>query len=157
MASLLATCISFAQQATTNASGSGQAGNIILDWSLGELTLVRTEQNGSLIFTQGLHQGRLMVFQQSGSISNGELLITPNPTTGILNVLIGFLQTGQLQLNVFDAQGKLLMERNENITGFTTRTINLAAYPNGLYMIHAIFSPTSGDARNRTYKILKVQ
>jgi hypothetical protein len=155
--SFFATAVSFAQEATNNASGNGQAGNIILDWSLGEMTLVSTERNGNLVFTQGLHQGKLILFQQSGTISDGELLITPNPTTGLLNVLIGFLQTGQLHLSIYDGQGRLLMERNETVTGFSTKTINLAAYPNGLYMIQALFSPASGEMRKRTYKILKLQ
>ena len=145
------------QEATNSASGSGQAGNIIIDWSLGEMTLVHTAQNGNLVFTQGLHQGRLAGFTTSASISNGELLITPNPTTGQLNVYIGFLQPGQLTLHFYDAQGKFLMEVSENVTGFSTRTISLAAYPGGMYVAHAQFTPTSGDARKRTYKILKLQ
>lgn len=158
LASFTAALTSNGQQATTSASGSGQAGNIIIDWSLGEMTLVSTVQNGNLVFTQGLHQGRLAGFTTSTTtITNGELLITPNPTTGQLNVYIGFLQQGQLTLHFYDAQGKFLMEVNENVTGFSTKSISLAAYPGGMYVAHAQFTPGSGEARKRTYKILKVQ
>lgn len=157
LAGLTAAYTSTAQEATNSASGSGQAGNIIIDWSIGEMTLVHTAQNGNLVFTQGLHQGRLAGFTTSATISNGELLITPNPTTGLLNVYIGFLQAGQLTLHFYDAQGKFLMEISENVTGFSTRSISLAAYPGGMYVAHAQFIPGSGDARKRTYKILKLQ
>jgi hypothetical protein len=158
LAGFTAAYTSSGQEATNSASGSGQAGNIIIDWSLGEMTLVHTAQNGNLVFTQGLHQGRLAGFSSSTTtISNGELLITPNPTTGLLNVYIGFLQPGQLTLHFYDAQGKFLMEISENVTGFSTRSISLAAYPGGMYVAHAQFTPGSGDARKRTYKILKLQ
>lgn len=157
LAGFAAVTASYGQEATNSASGSGQAGNIIIDWSFGEMTLVNTVQNGNLVLTQGLHQGRLAGFNPSSTITNGELLITPNPTTGQLNVYIGFLQAGQLTLHFYDAQGKFLMEVNETVTGFSTKSISLAAYPGGMYIAHAQFTPGSGDARKRTYKILKIQ
>jgi hypothetical protein len=157
LAGIISASATYSQEAFTSASGSGQAGNIILDWSLGELTLVHTARNGNLVLTQGLHQGRLAGFSASGSITDGELLITPNPTSGLLQVYTGFMQPGQLTLRLFDAQGKLLMESLEDLSGFTTRTISLGTYAGGLYLIQAQFTPSTGDIRKRTYKILKLQ
>ncbi|HYE55695.1 MAG TPA: hypothetical protein VD996_12655 [Chitinophagaceae bacterium] len=147
-----------AQQATTNTSGSGQAGNIILDWSLGELTLVHTVQNGNLVFTQGLHQGVLIDLNASGSvIAHGELLVYPNPARRTLNLGIGFFETGTLSLRLFSPTGALLRQSEYPITAFGNRHIDLTPYANGVYMLHAVFTPTNGQPRKNTYKILHLQ
>jgi hypothetical protein len=146
---------SFAQQTTNTGGGSGQANNIIFDWSIGELTLVNTAQNGNLMFTNGVLQGKLVAFTVTGGISNGELFVTPNPTTGILNIQAGFLEPGQLSMSLYDAQGKLLIRTNETISSFGSRTMNLIPFASGLYLLHAEFKPNTGKARKQTYKILK--
>lgn len=156
LVSLTISTATFAQQATTSASGAGQAGNIILDWSLGELTLVNTVQNGNLQFTQGLHQGRLVAFAVFGGIGAGELVITPNPTSGLLTVQTGFLEPGELRLKLYDAGGKLLIQSSEALNAFSTKAINLLSYADGLYLLQAVFTPTSGSARKSTYKILRL-
>lgn len=128
---LFAHQISQAQEATTTASGTGQAGNIILNWSVGEPALVNTVQSSNLILTQGMQKGRLTAFVVGGGIGNGELVVTPNPTPGRVAVKIGFLEPGQLSLRLFDADG--------------------------LYMLEAVSSPASGSsARKRSYKLLRL-
>jgi len=148
---------SFSQQTTNTTGGSGQAGNIILDWSVGELTLVNTLQGGNLMFTNGVLQGKLVAFTTSGTISNGELNVTPNPTPGLLYIQSGFLEPGQLELRLYDAQGRLLIVRDQAVSSFNTSTMNLASFASDVYMLRAVFTPTSGrGARKRTYKILRL-
>lgn len=147
---------SFSQEAFTSTSGSGQAGNIIFDWSLGEMTLVNTVQNGNLMLTQGFYQGKMIMLTLSNTIGNGELIVSPNPTPNDLHVQTGFLQAGKLSLRLFDAQGKLLYQNEEAVTSFNTKTIHLSAYASSMYLLQAVFTPDSGEARKRTYKILRL-
>lgn len=145
------------QQATTNTSGTGQAGAMVIDWSLGELTLVQTVQNGNLLFTQGLHQGRMVSVQNTGGIGAGELLVFPNPAPRTLNLGIGFFETGTLSLRLFSAGGTLLKQSDEAITSFGNKTIDLSFYADGLYLLHAVFTPTNGKPRKNTYRIMHIQ
>lgn len=144
-----------AQEATTSTSGSGQAGNIILDWSLGEMTLVSTVSNSGLTFTQGLLQGTRIAVPVHNGIRNGELLVFPNPTAGPLTIQIAFWEPGQLSLIMYDASGRLLVQSKETVGSFSTRTMDLSRYAGGIYLLHAVFAPTNGASRKNTYKIFK--
>ena len=86
----------YSQQTFNSAGSAGLRANFGLDWSVGELTLVKTEQNGALMFTQGVLQDNIMVFENSSTITDGEMRILPNPTPGILYLQTGFLQAGKI-------------------------------------------------------------
>lgn len=146
-----------AQQATTSGGGSGQANNIILDWSIGELTLVNTAQNGLFVLTQGLLQGQLIELNKSNVLGNGEFSIFPNPVRRTLRVGIGFFETGRLSMQLFSDNGSLLRKWEETITAFGNRSIDMTPYAGGVYFLHAVFTPTNGSARKNTYKILHLQ
>ncbi|RYG47648.1 MAG: T9SS type A sorting domain-containing protein [Chitinophagaceae bacterium] len=157
IAFLLTGLSSYSQEATTASSGSGQTGNIILDWSVGELTLTSTVQNANLVFTQGLLQGKMVVAPSFGGIAAGELIVFPNPTPEIVNLLTGFIQPGVLTLLLYDAQGKLLQQSSMSINSFGNKTISLMPYANGVYMLHAVFKADGGDTRKQSYKIIKAK
>jgi Secretion system C-terminal sorting domain len=146
----------FAQQTFNSAGSAGLAGNFGLDWSVGELTLVKTEQNGALIFTQGVLQGNIMVFAGSSSITDGEIKILPNPTPGMLYIQTGFLQPGKLSTMLYSAQGQKLFKREEAINGFSVKNINMTAFATGTYFLEIMFNDNNGNNRKRTYKIVKL-
>ncbi len=154
----LLTCFnsSYAQQAFNSAGSAGLSGNFGLDWSVGELTLVKTEQNGALMFTQGVLQGNIMVFANASSITDGEMRILPNPTPGILYLQTGFLQPGKLSTMLYSAQGQKLLSREEQLTGFSVKNINMTAFAGGTYFLEIMFTDNSGNSRKRTYKIVKL-
>jgi hypothetical protein len=151
-------CINSAQaQQTFNSAGNaGLAGNFGLDWSVGELTLVKTEQNGALMFTQGVLQGDIMVFTNSSTITDGEMRILPNPTPGILYLQTGFLQPGKLSTSLYSAQGQKLLSHEEQLTGFSVKNINMTSYAAGTYFLQIMFVDATGNSRKRTYKIVKL-
>lgn len=147
---------SYSQQAFNSAGSAGLAGNFGLDWSVGELTLVKTEQNGALMFTQGVLQGNIMVFANSSTITNGEMRILPNPTPGILYLQIGFLQPGKLSLQLYTSQGQKIVNREEQLSGFVVKNINMTSYAAGSYFLQVMFVDSTGNSRKRTYKIVKL-
>lgn len=146
----------FAQQTFNSAGSAGFSGNFGLDWSVGELTLVKTEQNGALIFTQGVLQGNIIVFASSSSIADGEIKILPNPTPGILYIQTGFLQPGKLSTMLYSAQGQKLLNREETLNGFSVKNINMTAFAAGTYFLEIMFADNAGNSRKRTYKIVKL-
>ncbi|MEP7236519.1 MAG: T9SS type A sorting domain-containing protein [Ferruginibacter sp.] len=146
----------FGQQAFNSAGSAGLAGNFGLDWSVGELTLVKTEQNGALMFTQGVLQGNIMVFSGSSSITDGEIKILPNPTPGILYIQTGFLQPGKLSTMLFSVQGQKIINREETLNGFSVKNINMTSYAAGTYFLEMVFADNAGNSRKRTYKIVKL-
>jgi hypothetical protein len=147
----------FGQQVFNSAGITTPPGNFILDWSVGELTLVQTVQNGSLTFTQGVLQGKILVFETAASaISDGEFKILPNPTPGILYLQAGFLEKGKLAMLLYNAAGQKILSREDVLTGFVTKNINMSAYAAGTYLLQISFRTDSGNERKRTYKIVKL-
>ena len=147
---------SYCQQVFNSAGSAGVAGNFGLDWSVGELTLVKTEQNGALMFTQGVLQGNIMVFANSSSITDGEMRILPNPTPGILYLQTGFLKPGKLTLQLYTSQGQKIVNREEQLSGFVVKNINMTSYAAGSYFLQVLFVDSTGNSRKRTYKIVKL-
>lgn len=157
IACLLTCYSSFSQETTNSGGGTGKAGNITLDWSIGELTLVSTVKNNNLVFTQGVLQGQLTAAPSFGGIAAGELIIFPNPTPAVINLLTGFLKPGTLTLLLYDVQGKLLQQSSEVVNSFGSKTMNLSSYASGVYMLKAIFKADDGETRDQSYKIIKAQ
>jgi Secretion system C-terminal sorting domain len=156
IAILIAANIAHAQQTFNSAGSAGLAGNFGLDWSVGELTLVKTEQNGALMFTQGVLQGNILVFAGSSSITDGEIKILPNPTPDILYIQMGFLQPGKLSTMLYSSQGQKLINREETLNGFAVKNINMTSYAAGIYFLEIMFNDNTGNNRKRTYKIVKL-
>jgi hypothetical protein len=146
----------YSQQAFNSAGSASLAGNFGLEWSVGELTLVKTEQNGALMFTQGVLQGNIIVFANSSTITDGEMRILPNPTPGILYLQTGFLQPGKLTMQLYTSQGQKIVNREEKLTGFAVKNINMMAYAAGSYFLEIMFVDGTSNSRRRTYKIIKL-
>jgi hypothetical protein len=146
----------YCQQAFNSMGGTGKAINISMDWSVGEITLVKTEKTGGLTLTQGLLQGKLEVYVVSSNIVDAELTILPNPTAGMLYLQTGFLQQGKLQIQLYNATGQIMIQKEEILTGFSTKNINLTAFAGGTYLMQVLFVPTNGAIKKRTYKIVKL-
>ncbi|RYE20238.1 MAG: T9SS type A sorting domain-containing protein [Sphingobacteriales bacterium] len=143
------------QQATASGAGSGGNNNFKLDWSVGELTLVNTARNGAFVLTQGLLQGKLLKRYDSGGITAGELVIYPNPTPDMLTVQTGFFGGGELNLRLYDVQGRQLQLPLEAVSTYGTQTISMKKFASGTYMLHASFRSASGEIRTGIYRIVR--
>lgn len=76
-------------------------------------------------------------------ITTSELVIYPNPTNGILNVLV---ESGTL-VSVFDSNGKLVLEQTASDEDLI---LDLSAFENGIY-----FFQTISDGLVSTQKVIK--
>lgn len=144
-----------AQQNFNTAGGSGTTANLKLDWSIGESTLVQTERKSNLVLTQGFLQPIIIITSSTDTIEDGELKLLPNPTPGMLYLQTGFLKKGKMSLLLFNSTGQEMVSKQEDITGFTTKRIDLSGYANGAYLLQVYWQAEDNTVRKRTYKIVK--
>lgn len=145
-----------AQQATNVSGGAGTIGNISLDWSFGELTLVDNVRINSLLISQGLIQPNKGIYTEADEgISAGELKIFPNPTNGVLNIWAGFLVPGKLSFEFFDAKGSRILYDEKSYSGFNTYQFVLDKYAAASYPLKVTWKPATGKVRKTTLIIIK--
>lgn len=131
----------------THSTGS----NIQLSWTLGE-PVITTVSNGNNIITQGFHQTLLTVTNvEENNLSEINISVFPNPTSEILNISLTNNQK-DLQLELFDMNGKLLQTQSINATQNSTH-VNMSEYARANYLLrlHA-----ADGSVNNTYKIGKI-
>lgn len=121
MKKILFTLISFGGVAFANAqsispqviasAGTHYTGsNAQLSWTIGE-PVITTVSNGTNTITQGFHQTLLNVTSaEEQTVSGKNVTVFPNPTSDLLNInLTNNLK--DLQMDLFDMNGKLLQAR----------------------------------------------
>lgn len=64
------------------------------------------------------------------------VIIAPNPSTGIFNLVIADANAAQLYVDIIDMQGKLVYSLNEkNISGNYTKEVSLEGFAKGVYYL----------------------
>ncbi len=108
-----------------NSSGS-------LSWTLGEV-VIETLGETNFILTQGLQQSKLTVTAiDELQTSVIELSVYPNPTNSFLFIEVKTDKQRDLQINLFDLNGKLLLLKK--ITG-NKQTIHMQNYKPAIYIL----------------------
>ncbi|MCK4464729.1 MAG: T9SS type A sorting domain-containing protein, partial [Bacteroidales bacterium] len=98
-----------------NSSGS-------LSWTLGEV-VIETLSETNFILTQGFQQSKLTVTAINDLQTSGiELSVYPNPTNSFLFIEVKTDKQRDLQINLFDLNGKLILQKK--ITG-SKQTVNM--------------------------------
>ena len=110
-----------------------------------------------LYFTgfDGSSTGRYEFVQEflSGSsavneINEGLLEVFPNPATDFVTVVYDY--TGEVEINILDASGRLMKSENISLNGFSNHKIDISELINGLYFIQIV----SGN-QTRINKVIK--
>ncbi|MBE9510529.1 MAG: T9SS type A sorting domain-containing protein [Bacteroidetes bacterium] len=124
-----------------NSSGS-------LSWTLGEV-VIETLSETNFILTQGFQQSKLTVTAINDLQTSGiELSVYPNPTNSFLFIEVKTDKQRDLQINLFDLNGKLILQKK--ITG-SKQTVNMQNYKPATYILKV----TEGNKEIRTYQIVK--
>jgi hypothetical protein len=79
---------------------------------------------------------------------NLELILYPNPTTSLVNLLVKDYNSEPIQYQLFDFNGRLLV--NDKIAT-TSTTIQMEQYPNAVYLLKVLES----NKEVKTFKIMK--
>lgn len=124
-----------------NSSGS-------LSWTLGEV-VIETLSETNFIITQGFQQSKLTVTAINDLQTSGiELSVYPNPTNSFLLIEVKTDNQRDLQINLFDLNGKLILQKK--ITG-SKQTVYMQNYKPAIYILKI----TEGNKEIRTYQIVK--
>jgi Secretion system C-terminal sorting domain len=127
-----------------------QTSEFQVEWTLGE-SLTATLQNSDHQITQGFHQPVYLVSSIDELPADlGQINVFPNPVSDQLNLSLSFDRDRKIQVELFDAQAKLLW--NERFRGeqFTERH-STSDLPAGIYYLHVIIDETPYS------KIFKIQ
>lgn len=131
------------------ACGNSVKGDISLGWTLGE-TIIPTLKNGDLILTHGSQQQWILTTIEEKHELPGIIKIFPNPAGGALNIFFQSPTDGEIKLNMYDSQGKPVINDIVGIS-MNEKRINLKEIPAGIYYLQL----TKGKLLN-VYKVVKL-
>ncbi len=126
-------------------NGGSLAGFALNSQNAENIITLRIQSNASGSCGDGQVAGPLRWWTWCGPVSVEEfgddgLSVHPNPTTGLLTVIIGSDNLGDIHARVLDMSGRVVMEPAMTLKGGTANTIDLAGLANGQYMLQLISS-----------------
>jgi hypothetical protein len=150
--------------ATVNSSGqSATFGNYRFEWSVGEGASTATSANGNIMVTAGV----LQPFVSNQPITNNvrhwlpeEVKVYPVPTKDFIEINILHQLTGKSKLELYDAQGRKIMEKAFQYYGTgRIEKWDLSKLAAGEYFLSVIqLSPVTGrPVKTGAFKIQKIQ
>lgn len=138
-----------AQDATTAAGGDATGAGGSVAYSVGQAVYTSVESASGSV-NQGVQQPYVFVITGINTNPNINLLIAvyPNPSTAFINLNVENLDLANLSFQLFDVQGKLLV--NQKITD-TTTSILMAEFASGSYFLKVI----DNKSELKAFKIIK--
>jgi hypothetical protein len=136
-----------------SAAGSRfQASSMIIDWTLGELS-INTLQGSLNVVSQGFHQPGYLVTKIEEFLGfAGKINVFPNPVSDQIQIEMTFEKPLSVQVRLFDAGGKILcndMYHGQHIL----ESKSFKNFPGGSYFLNFI---TNGNKSVQTFKIQKI-
>lgn len=138
-----------AQRAINAAGGTynDPASYYHFEWSIGELTLIDAlaPLDSIVLFTHGVLQPCTEYVTKSNLsvlFGPGEYRLFPNPTSGKFELDFFVRETGRMELQLTDGNGKILEKRDYQYDGCCRiEYFDLTRYPSGTYYVIARLSP----------------
>ena len=129
-----------------------QTGSMVIDWTLGELS-VSTLQNNSYLVSQGFHQPKFVITAVDKlPLFTGTMEVYPNPATDMIRIELTLERTTTVRAGLYDSNGKLVW--NKEFHGQQiTESASLKNLPRGNYFLKLI---PDGFNTAQTFKIQKI-
>lgn len=148
---------------TQNITGftSSSLNGYSLTYSVGELASIEHFlASNKYMLSTGLLQtySPLVTALNELVISEGmSMTISPNPTTQYIIVTADFNKSGQIEMQLLDAQSKVKY-KSEPISIFNQfkKQLDIGNYPPGIYYLKIQFMPNLEQSRLGVYKIVKL-
>lgn len=141
----------FTQEVKSSGGGYYQQINGSMQFTIGE-PLTETYSNSSAKLYQGFEQGSYSIVSvtELPVLTDLKVNLYPNPSSGIFNVNIESNENLIFQINVFDAQGKVIVQKE--ITSKSNESIDLSDFASSIYYV----SISNVDNNYlKTFKIIK--
>lgn len=142
---IVLTCLSLQAQILSPsviATGGGYTAQDIgsLSYTIGEMTMIETFTQESLILTQGFQQPEInTVFTNELESSIRKILLYPNPTSGEIRLSFHSENMTQNTVQIYNLLGSEIF--NETFTtqsGLSNLTIDLSKYNQGIYFLELV-------------------
>ncbi|MEO7081517.1 MAG: T9SS type A sorting domain-containing protein [Flavobacteriales bacterium] len=145
-------------QSTVNASGgSGTIAGNLYAYSIGEMVLVSTATSAQINVTQGLLQadGELTVGLREDTLVAGQMTLYPNPVDNILYLQPELAQGGELTMQLYDMNGRLIVDQEVRLSSGTERQeIQMASLAEGSYFLRTALRQGE-QTTHKAFKIIK--
>jgi hypothetical protein len=147
--SLLASICTYSQSLAPEVIASSgdyfTSADVKLNWTLGEM-VTETFISGNIL-TQGFQQSDYLIVSIAETEENKQISVYPNPFSDRITINTGDF-TG-LKLQVFDLQGKILIEKTIEKSN---KQIDFSAFGQGFYLIKV----SDKSTLLKTFKIQKI-
>jgi len=146
-------CQSISSEVNTTAGEYFTNGNSSISWTIGEIVTETFVSNNNTL-TQGFQQSLLYVFSINENVDSiFNINVFPNPTNGILNILIHSKLNTPIGIKLFDTHGHCLFDKEIMGNNNIYEKINFTNYPNSVYLLNVISSKRKFV---KSFKIQKV-
>jgi hypothetical protein len=144
-------------QTPCTTTAQGKAGNFVICYTIGEMPLIETAKSNGLMITQGIMQPFTFVIDTTAQcFTKSEVRIYPNPNNGRFSVQLNLLKRGKMQIQLFDALGRVLKTDAFDYLTFNIRPYDISNMASGNYFMQVLFTPEGKtDVQKCVYTIQK--
>lgn len=128
---LLIAFIGKSQSVIGSVGGGGTVGNMTISYTVGE-AVVSTIENANTRLNQGFHQARYVVTALKETFPAGTVVVSPNPTSSILQVQLAGVELNNITITLSDVLGRSLI--TSKVTNTTWQT-DLSSLASGYYLL----------------------
>lgn len=144
-----------------NGGGTMSAASIKLEWSLSESASIGTFTNGTSMFTLGVLQPTAQVItglsEKEDPFLGNEIQVSPNPTTGPLNITTHLTQAGKMTLRILNSTSKISFQNTYYLyPNKQNQKIAIDQFHAGIYYVYVLFEAQKGMTKSGIYKIIKL-
>lgn len=141
-------------QAPIAASGEGQAGTMVVSYTVGELVHAPATP-GNLWLSPGLLQPLTATATAVSSFRIGEMKLFPNPTAGRFYLDVSIRERGFCTVRIYDAAGKLVAKDGFAYTTPLVRPFDIQGTTAGTYLVVIDLLTPAGLHKKAQYKLIK--
>lgn len=156
--------LAFAQQNMNVCGNSAKIGENYFDYSIGEMTLVNTLRNSTMILTQGflqpdylsIHPGNQLLPQSNHPLSDDALKVYPNPTDQMLYLESVNQEDLQIRYQLLNAAGSMIVDSKASWKkGRNRLSLDLQSISAGYYFLKVRQIYSAGYTEEFAFKIYK--
>lgn len=121
----------------------GTAGDVVICYTIGEMTLTESWQKNGLLITQGIMQPLNKGIADPAvydCFSQSEVKIYPNPNPGTFTLQLSVLKKGNVKTLLYDAAGRLVQTDQFDYNTFVSRQYNITRLSNAAYYLQLFFT-----------------
>jgi hypothetical protein len=142
-------------QVISSSGGFYSAGSATLSVTVAEMTMVQSFIQPASMLTQGFQQPeQLTTGINEAEALQGEVVVYPNPSSGLFNISYNALTEGNYQVKIYNMAGQVVFDQSYGaIFGPNTIKIDAGGFGQGIYMLQLRSTDQNGKQKSSIHKI----